>query len=211
MADIAHKSYPQVARLYADAVREMRDGDIALFRAGWWPRPSSLLIARGTDTLYCHAEMLSQAPWDHKWWMLGTRQFVGGRARHLDKEVRESPGRWDIFRPRQLYDEEKAVNEMARIVDCPYGYWNLFRCALRHTRIISRFLKPLTDDQLNGSAPFCSQAVSRACRAGGRDPRPNHADILTEPGHLADPAFSEYLFTLFWDRLPKETRRCAHF
>ena len=57
------------------------------------------------------------------------------------------------------------------------------------------------DDQNNGSPPFCSMAVSRACRAGGQDPVPNLADQCTEPGDLARSEFFKYCYTL----VPAET------
>jgi hypothetical protein len=53
------------------------------------------------------------------------------------------------------------------------------------------------DDQLDGRAVFCSEAVSRADRLGGGvDPVPNLADHDTEPGDLARSDFYRYQFTL---------------
>ena len=185
--------------LYADARPLIRNGDILLYRAGW--KPSNRLISSLSGSPYCHAGM---SYWcGNELCLAETIQWCGGRSVLLNSQVRGWPGQWDVFRPRQPYNAQKAADEMLSVVGRKYGWRNLFVSALRHTRIISRFLPPLTDDQLNGSAPFCSQAVSRACRAGGRDPRPNAADIATEPGHLADPTFAEHLFTLYWDRLPR--------
>jgi hypothetical protein len=53
-----------------------------------------------------------------------------------------------------------------------------------------------TDDALDGSLPFCSQAVARAYREGWRDLVPCLADRYTEPGDLARSALLQYQFTL---------------
>ena len=193
-------------QLYTDARPLIRDGDPILWRIDrqQWTKPSNLLIARIGGSDYVHAGM---AVWrGDELNLVHTRQWRGGHEVPLEKVVRGWPGQWDVFRPHQPYDSRKAADEMVKVIGRKYGWGNLFLSALRHTWITSRFLPPLTDDSLNGSAPFCSQAVSHACWAGGRDPRPNAADIATEPGHLADPTFAEYLFTLYWNRLPEAGR-----
>ncbi len=195
--------------LYEDAVSLIRDGDVILYRVPkpvWWKpwtwvKPSTFLITTIGRSPYVHAGMAQR--WRTEVDLLHTLQFVGGERTDLGEEVRRHPGQWDVYRPHQPYDGEAATKEMRLVLYRPYGVRNLFISSLRHTRIISRFLPPFTDDALNGSAPFCSQAVSRACRAGGRDPRPNHADIATEPGHLAAESFAEPVCRLYWDKLPE--------
>ena len=192
--------------IYADVVNKIHDGDIALYRA-----KQSLvnrIIARAGGTPYAHAGMIHQTTLGDLV-LFETIQWLGGRKINFASQVQGWPGQWDIYRPRKSYDGEAAILKMASIVGRPYGWCNLCITALRHTRFISKLLPPLTDDQLNGSAPFCSQAVSRACRAGGVDPRPNQADVATEPGDLANPEFAKYLFTLYWseDQIPKGGRR----
>ncbi len=61
-----------------------------------------------------------------------------------------------------------------------------------------RFLvTPDEDDAENArTPPFCSQAVSMACRLGGVDPVPHLADRLTEPADLSRSTFFRYQFTL---------------
>lgn len=207
---------PAIPMLYADAVSLIRDGDIALYRVPpviWWKpwtwiKLSNFLISMIGRTFYIHAGMLVITPWSkiNPIWMMETIQWLGGRAIPFADMVERHPGQWDIYRPKPPYDGSKAVEEMARVVNKKYGWGNLVVSSLRHTRIISRFLPPFTDDQLNGSAPFCSQAVSKASRAGGRDPRPNCSDIATEPGHLASPDYANPVCRVYWDRTPEAER-----
>ena len=86
---------------------------------------------------------------------------------------------------------------MIEITGKPYGRWNLFRAALHHSIVVRLLLAPAEDDlEIGRDTPFCSQAVSLACRLGGVDPVPNLADRLTEPGDLARSSFFEYGCTL---------------
>ncbi len=55
------------------------------------------------------------------------------------------------------------------------------------------------DGEESNLPPFCSQAVSLACRRGGVDPVPNLADRLTEPADLSRSPFFAYRFTLTWE------------
>ena len=57
---------------------------------------------------------------------------------------------------------------MIEITGRRYGWWSLLRVSLPPA-VRPLGGSPKTDDNLNGSLPFCSQAVSRACRAGGVD------------------------------------------
>ncbi len=195
---------PFVPLRYEFARKEIRDGDILLYRVD--SSLSNRAIAYFGESDYVHAGMAvwSMYAGKNRLWLLETIQYRGGRDVPLSGQVKGWPGQWDVYRPKKPYDAEAAKSEMITVIGRDYGWWNMFVSALRHTRYISKLLPPLTDDKLDGSAPFCSQAVSAACRAGGRDPRPDHSDIATEPGHLADPDFAEYIFTLFWKKLPEE-------
>ncbi len=179
------------------AVRdEIPSGAILLRRAGPWL--SSRLIGLSTGTPYCHAAMAGW--WGNVLLCLETLQFHGGRAVTLSSQVRRYPGKWDVYeaRPSMLglsFNGHQAIQVMIRGTGEPYGWRSLLAAAWRRA-----LRMPLTDDNLNGSWPICSQLVSRACRAGGRDPRPGMADCVTEPGHLADPAFAAYRYTLYETR-----------
>lgn len=176
--------------LYSAVRDKIPDGAILLRRVSrWWL--SSRAIGWSTGTPYCHAAMAG-------WWggvllCLETLQFYGGRAVTLSSQVRRQPGKWDVYEVHQPFDEHAAVQAMIRGTGEPYGWRSLAMAAWRRVLRIQ-----LTDDSLNGSWPMCSQLASSACCRGGRDPRPGQADCVTEPGHLADPGFATYRFTLHW-------------
>jgi hypothetical protein len=178
---------------YAEARRKIRDGDILLFRSKGF---LSQLIRVGGRSEYSHAAMAG-------WWsdrlMCVEMTDSGGQAQLLSNLVERMPGAIDVFRAnatRRRFSREKALAAMVAITGKPYGNWNLIRAAAMHAIFFRFLVTPDTDDSANGSVPFCSQAVARACRAGGVDPVPNLADRLTEPGDLARSAFFEYRFTL---------------
>jgi len=96
--------------------------------------------------------------------------------------VGENPGHIDVYRAnanRRRFDRQAAVEAMIEITGRKYGWWCLLKAALVHLPIVRLFVRTDTDDQANGSLPFCSQAVARADRAGGIDPVPNLTDRLT--------------------------------
>ncbi len=179
---------------YAAVRREIRDADLLLFRS------RSLvwrLVAVAGRSEYTHAAMAG-------WWgdrlMCVEMTSGGGRASLLSNLVERWPGVIDVFRAnatRRRFSREKALAAMIAITGRDYGRWNLWRASWLHLPVVRLFVKPETDDAANGThLPFCSQAIARACRAGGVDPVPLLADRLTEPGDLARSAFFEYRFTL---------------
>lgn len=182
--------------VYSDIRHDIPQAALLQYRAG--RKLSNRLIARVSGTPYAHSAMA--AWWGNVLMCLETLQFRGGRAVTLSSQVQGWPGQWDVYKVREPFDAEAAVQSMLRITGTPYGWWNLLRVGARYLPLVRLCLPPLTDDRLNGSFPVCSQATSRACRVGGRDPRPNHADVVTEPGHMTDSAFSVYQYTLFWTK-----------
>ncbi len=146
---------------------------------------------------YTHAAMA--AWWNGRLMCLETIQGRGGRAVLLSRLVVQNPGRIDVYRAnanRRRFDRAGAVNAMIEITGQRYGWWSLWKTALVHLPVVRLLVRADTDDRANGSLPFCSQAISRACRAGGVDPVPNLADRSTEPGDLARSVFFSYRFTL---------------
>lgn len=190
---------------YSVARQKIRDGDLLLFR-----RKSGVmgkLIATAGRSEYCHAAMA--AWWNERLMCLETVQSHGGRAIMLSAAVQESPDLIDVYRVnrnRRRFDRNAAVRAMIEITGKRYGWLNLLHAAMVHLPVVRLFTIPLDDDRANGSLPFCSDAVSRALRAGGVDPVPHLADAGTEPADLARSAALEYRFTLSLD--PKKEEPC---
>lgn len=153
-------------------------------------------------------------------WYVAEMTFRAPGIRTLASVVAKQPGRWE-WRPmaeeyRRRIDVLRAAKAMRFLTQLPYGRWGLIRTALTHTPVARWFTRPdLTDGrqtcrthkasacgifsepqwniaQLVRRPPFCSAAVSIACRRGGLDPVPNLADDYTEPADLAR--------SLMWER-----------
>ncbi len=180
---------------YRSVRGKVANGDLLLFHH----RHSLVgeLIGTAGRSVYCHAAMA--AWWNNRLMCLETIQGRGGRAVLLSNLVEQRPGQIDVYRAnanRRRFDRGAAVQAMIAITGRPYGWWSLLKAATIHLPIFRFLVTPDVDDTSNGSLPFCSQAVARACRAGGVDPVPNLADRLTEPGDLARSPFFRYRFTL---------------
>jgi hypothetical protein len=190
---------------YSIARKKIRDGDLLLFRRE--NRLTSRLIAAAGRSEYCHAAMA--AWWNERLMCLETVQTHGGRAVMLSTAVAESPNLIDVYRikaTRRRFDPSAAVRAMIEITGKRYGWSNLLRAAMVHLPVLRMFTSPLDNDRANGTLPFCSDAVSRALRAGGIDPVPHLADAGTEPADLARSAAVAYRFTLSPD--PKKEESC---
>jgi len=180
---------------YDDARRKIRDGDLLLFR------PRGLIwraIAVAGRSEYTHAAM---AGWWNDRLMNVEMTSGGGRAQLLSNIVRRWPGVIDVYQAnteqKHRFSRKKALAAMIGITGIDYGKWNLFRASLLHLPVFRFLVSPDLDDaETSRWPPFCSQAVSMACRAGGVDPVPNLADRLTEPADLARSMFFKYRFTL---------------
>ena len=167
--------------------RKIRDGDLLLFRPrGLWTR----LIPVAGRSVYAHAAMAG-------WWedrlMCVEMTQGGGRAQLLSNLVEQWPGVIDLLPiqtpiPRR-FSRARALEAMLEITGQRYGWGNLVRAAFLHLPVFRFLVSPEMEDGANGTPPFCSQALATAYRAGGRDPVPNLADRLTEPGDLARSAF----------------------
>lgn len=180
---------------YSAARKKIRSGDLLLFRRRHGLVGKLISVAGRSE--YCHAAMA--AWWNGRLMCLETVQGRGGRAVLLSTLVAENSGQIDVFRAnanRRRFDRQAAVDGMLESTGRRYGWWSLLKAALVHLPVFRFLVLPDTNDAANGSLPFCSQAVSRACRCGGVDPVPNLADRLTEPGDLARSAFFGYRFTL---------------
>jgi hypothetical protein len=182
---------------------KIRDGDVLLFRRQRTLAGKAISVAGRSP--YSHAAMA--AWWHGRLMCLETLQRRGGRAVLLSTLVADAPARIDVFRVqlnRRRFNAQAAVESMIEITGRRYGWGALVRAGLVHLPLVRFFVRPETDDAANGHLPFCSQAVARACRAGGIDPVPNLADRSTEPGDLARSAALAYRFTLVPDEEPAE-------
>lgn len=186
---------------YDVARHQIKDADLLLFRPRrWWTR----LFAVAARSEYVHAAM---AAWWHDRLMCVEMRTGGGRAVLLSNIVKQFPGACDVYAasptgpgeygPKSRFSRLAAVKTLIGITGTKYGHWNLWRAALYHLPIVRLFMKPDNDDaETSKWPPFCSAAVSLACRAGGVDPCPELADRITEPGNLANTTFFTYKFTL---------------
>jgi hypothetical protein len=182
--------------LLSDAYYDIRDGDLLLYRG----RGPVNVIGVGRDSAYRHAAMA--AFWGPDL-MLLEMVASGGRAVTLESQVRAYPGRWDWFQAnpgnRWSWRAGETVAAMRRFAGTPYGWWNLARTAVRHLPIVRLFTPPIVEaGATNGRnlKPYCSQAISVACRAGGVDPVPGVPDWQTQPADLARSHFFRFMATL---------------
>ncbi len=180
-----------------EAAADIRDDDLLLWRRG--SGLTGRLIAACGRGIYSHA---ATAAWiDGELCSLETVQFHGARKRRLADQVARFPGRIDLYAAnpggRWAFDRAAAVRRFIAMLGSDYGWWGLVRAGLWHLPLVRLFVRPDLDDCANGSQlPFCSSAVSIACRAGGVDPVPGLPDRLTEPQDLARSLFFSYAFTL---------------
>ena len=165
-------------------------------RADWYTR----LIAVAGRSEYVHAAM---AAWWNRRLMNVEMTSGGGRAQLLSNLVERWPGVIDVYRAnagRRRFSREAAVEAMIAITGKRYGWFNLLKAATFHLPLLRFMVHPDEDDgEESNLPPFCSQAVSMACRRGGVDPVPNLADRLTEPADLSRSPFFAYRFTLTWE------------
>ena len=80
-----------------------------------------------------------------------------------------------VVRGACAVDRQAAVAAMIGITGQRYGWQSLLWAAMVHLPIVRLLVRPDTNDAANGSLPFCTQAVARACRV---DPVPRLADRL---------------------------------
>jgi hypothetical protein len=194
---------------FVEATRLIRDADLLLFRRAPLSlrSPGSIVgkaIATSGRSDYSHAAKAV-------WWRCNSpsvllcvevREFYGGRAVTLESQVRENPGRIDVYRANEAgcveYSRFGAAAYMLSFTGQPYGYGAIARAAKAYIPFVRWAFETDSDDrQCDSHAVFCSEAVSRADRIGGGvDPVPNLADRDTEPGDLARSDFYRYQFTL---------------
>lgn len=191
-------------RALLEVLGQIDSGDLLLFRPSRWNLLGRLIAIAGRGE-YCHAGMA-------EWRYVGLRclEMVarGGRDVSLERLVKSQPGRIDVYEANPDnrwpgFRPSNAVLVMRGLIQRQYGFWNLLRVACRHLFIIRLFMRPETNDQIEGgAAPYCSHAIAFSDRKAGGDPVPQLSDRMTEPADLARSPFYRYRFTL----IPGNTR-----
>ncbi len=186
-----------IQRIYSEARSEIQDGYIMLYRADW--KLSNRLIAkRGhTPSPYCHAGIV--AKWRNRLFLLEMIQWTGGQAKALSQQVRDYPGKWDVWRVKEgiKYHPRNATKAAIDDIGKCYGRWALARLAITHLPIVNYFFPRKSDDGNQELPAHCSMAVSRWVRKGSVDLRPDLSDKFTEPGDLVhEKSPIEYVCTL---------------
>lgn len=181
----------------ADAVSQMRSGDLLLFRGRGL---IASLIGTAGRSEYTHAAKvlwLNDMPF-----CVEVRELRGGRCVTLESQVQKFPGLIDVFEVNPSnrwpeYRRKDAAGYMLRQAGCDYSYWGVLQAALYHLPFVRCFVKPDTNDEAKSDSPrFCSEACAAADRFGGVDPVPHLADRVTEPSDLRRSPFYRYRFTL---------------
>ena len=182
----------------SEALSVLRNGDLLLFR-------QESVISRLGRGKHSHAALF--AWWNDEPFCVEVLQGVGGRAVHLAPLVQKYPGQYEIFQADPdarwgNFDREGTVRAMCRLTGCHYGYHSVLRTAILHLPLIRLLVPAETDDSTHSESarPFCSQAVTMACRLGGNvDPVPQLADRCTEPSDLARSPFFRFWGALIPD------------
>ena len=190
--------------IYTSIRENILPGDVLLYRPMRWDEVGNRAIARRGPRnglriwqRYAHVGIADRHY--SRQWIVEMVQGHPGRVRHLSAEVAAYPGQYDLYRPREPYSGKRVAAKACEFVGMPYGWRSLVYTASRRIPWIASLLPTPSDDIVAKDRrwpPHCAQMASIACRAGGRDPRPDSADIITEPSHFAMAAFADYQYTL---------------
>ena len=147
------------------------------------------------------------------------REFKGGRATSLKRQVETHPDNIDIFRPAycmnyntfsETQERGKQVNNltsdkakeitdvMINLTGLPYGWKNIWKLA-KHYLPFARLAKQNIKDDDPMNVFVCSTAVAYAFRQAFIDPVPYLADSAVMPADLARSALFKYQFTISKD------------
>lgn len=189
-------SYKRRVRL-SEAVWHIDEGDLLLFRGGGLVGRMIGRVGRGR-----HSHAAVAAWWHGVPMCLEVREWHGGRAVTLASQVRRFPGAIDVYAANTDrfpdLDRRNAVVEMIALAGCDYGWVNVIKAAMLHMPFIRLIHKAdVNDETVSDRPPFCSAAVARSYRLGGKiDPVPGMADRYVEPADLARSAIYKYYCTL---------------
>lgn len=177
---------------YPSARSDIRDGDIV----AWEGRGIvSRLIALGTGGRVTHVGVA--AWWGRRLMVLEAREFRGGRASWLSREL-NSARLVRIFRPTLPIESHRHAEMMHWLRGAAGAGYN-WRGVIRYgRRVLRRWfglpMPPVRPDTLSDGHRYCSELASAGYRVAGLDPRPDLEDAATSPEDLVrSTAFTEVL------------------
>jgi len=162
---------------YAGIRREIRDGDILLFRGKSW---ISRIIRRVTGSPYSHAAIVS-------WWndRLMVLEAVGKGivVSRMSVVVHQYSGKVELWTTDEKLVRTEVIRVAQRLLGKRYSPYKLIR---NLGRLV--FRRP-RQDEVDPDAPpddfICSEFVSRVWRAGGIDLVSGAPDVYTKPSDIA--------------------------
>jgi hypothetical protein len=204
---------------FKDAINLIEEADILLFRHDG---PLSYLIKRASDGLYTHVGIAS---WVHNnkgdktsLEMLEFREWRGGRAVELERQVKKYNKQIDVFRlspvieTLEYYKDRNAVvkythrlfgdditNCMRQKTGIVYGWPRIWWLMKHHMLFFRLFQDPLEfNDNLDDELvyPVCSTVIAHCIQQEYVDIMHHRANIRMEPSDIARSPFTNYLFTL---------------
>jgi hypothetical protein len=178
-------------KLYSEIRKEMKDGDILLFRGNG---VLGKLIKWRRKSAYSHAGIVS-------WWKkrLVVIEAVGKGiiVSPLSKEVKKYDGGIDYFRPTDDISKEKR-KEMIHIAQLQlgkeYDVWGLLKLSWK--MLWNKPLENNFDEKTIPSKFFCSEFVAFLYEKIGHDLLPNEDILNSSPEFLAKTKSLEKIATL---------------
>jgi hypothetical protein len=162
---------------YAGIRREIRDGDILLFRGKSW---ISRIICRLTRSPYSHAAIVA-------WWSdrLMVLEAVGKGivVSRMSVVVNHYSGKIDLWTTDEGLSRAEVILAAQRLLGKRYSPYKLIR---NLGRLV--FGRPRHDEHDPEAPPedfVCSEFVSRVWRAGGIDLVNDSPDVYTKPSDIA--------------------------
>ena len=162
---------------YAGIRREVRDGDILLFRGKSW---LSRIICRVTSSRYSHAAIVA-------WWneRLMVLEAVGKGivVSRMSVVVNKYSGKVELWTTDDNLARTEVIRAAQRLLGKRYSAYKLIRNLGR--LVFGRPRHEEADPEAPPDDFVCSEFVSRVWRAGGIDLAENSPDMYTKPSDIA--------------------------
>ncbi|HEX7844018.1 MAG TPA: hypothetical protein VF469_41370 [Kofleriaceae bacterium] len=168
---------PRVLVHYAGIRREIRDGDILLFRGKSW---LSRIICRVTGSPYSHAAIV--AWWNERLMML---EAVGKGivVSRMSVVVNTYSGKVELWTTDEDLGRAEVILAAQRLLGKRYSPYKLIRNLER--LVFGRPRHEEADPEAPPGDFVCSEFVSRVWRAGGIDLVGDSPDMYTKPSDIA--------------------------